>query len=235
MLKQEFTVNCSQTSPSLRLSYESVFRLFEDAATLDAEQIGYDYGKVGKQGLLWVYTRVYVHFYQMPEYLHKATFETRAGAKKAFIFPRFGRLYDENGKIAADLSSYWCLMDAKSRKAILHPPLDNVDHSDGTECALPGKVEPKDAREVASHKVGFSDLDLNRHFNNVRYVEMVLNLKPASFYEENALEEILISYESEIHEGETVTLYASDDFGYVRGMVGDRRCFEMNLTFRANK
>ncbi len=232
MLKQEFTVNCSQTSPALRLSYDSVFRLFEDAATLDAEQIGYDYGKVGKQGLLWVYTRVYVHFYELPEYLHKASFETRAGAKKAFIFPRFGRLYDENGKIAADLSSYWCLMDGKNRKAILHPPLDSVDHTDGSECPLPGKVEAKEAKEVATHLVTYSDLDLNRHFNNVRYVEMVLALKPSSFYEKNALEEILISYESEIHEGETVALYCDEDFTYVRGCVEDRRCFEMNLAFR---
>lgn len=233
MLKENFIVNCSQTSPNLRLSYESVFRLFEDAATLDAEQIGYDYGKVGQQGLLWVYTRVYVHFYEMPKYLHKASFETRAGAKKAFIFPRFGRLYDEEGKIAADLSSYWCLMDAKSRKAILHPPLDSIDHTDGSECPLPGKVEPKEARLVASHKVAYSDLDLNRHFNNVRYVEMVLSVKPSSFYDDNALEEILISYESEIHEGETIELFASEDFSYVRGVVEDRQCFEMNLKFRS--
>ena len=232
MLKENFIVNCSQTSPSLRLSYESVFRLFEDAATLDAEQIGYDYGKVGQQGLLWVYTRVYVRFYEMPKYLHKASFETRAGAKKAFIFPRFGRLFDENGKIAADLSSYWCLIDAKSRKAILHPPLDNVDDTDGTECPPPGKVQPKEARRVSSYQVAFSDLDLNRHFNNVRYVEMVLNLRPSSFYDKNALEEILISYEAEIHEGATVELFASDDFTYVRGVVEDHQCFEMNLKFR---
>lgn len=232
MLKLDFIVNCSQTSPSLRLSYESVFRLFEDAATLDAEQIGYDYGKVGKQGLLWVYTRVYVRFYEMPKYLHKASFETRPGAKKAFIFPRYGRLYDENGKIAADLSSYWCLMDAKSRKAILHPPLESVDHSDGTECPPPGKVEPKEAKEVARHVVAYSDLDLNRHFNNVRYVEMVLSLRPSSFYEKYALNDILISYEAEIHEGDEVILYADDDFTYVRGVVGDRQCFEMNLSFR---
>ena len=235
MLKQDFIVNCSQTSPSLRLSYESVFRLFEDAATLDAEQIGYDYGKIGQQGLLWVYTRVYVHFHEMPKYLHHASFETRSGAKKAFIFPRFGRLYDEFGNIAADLSSYWCLMDGKTRKAIIHPPLEIVDHTDGTECPPPGRIEAKDAKLVSTYKVAYSDLDLNRHFNNVRYVEMVLSLKPSSFYEENALEEMLISYEAEIHEGDTVSLFASDDFAYVRGSVEDRRCFEMNLKFRSLK
>lgn len=231
MLKLDFTVNCSQTDPSLRLSYPSVFTLFEDAATLDAEQIGYDYGKVGKQGLLWVYTRVYVRFYEMPEYLRKASFETRAGGKKAFIFPRFGRLYDENGKIAADLSSYWCLMDAKSRKAILHPPLESIDQTSGDECPLPGKVETKEAKEVARRIVAYSDLDLNRHFNNVRYVEMVLSLKPSSFYETHVLKEILISYESEIHEGEEVILFANEDLSYVRGVVADRQCFEMNLAF----
>ena len=232
MLKQDFIVNCSQASPSLRLSYESVFRLFEDTATLDAEKIGYTYEKVWGQGMLWVYTRVYVHFYEMPKYLHKASFETRSGAKKAFIFPRFGRLYDEDGKIAADLSSYWCLMDAKSRRAILHPTLESIDQTDGTECPLPGKVVTKEAKPIASHKVTFSDLDLNGHLNNVRYVEMVLSLKPSFFYKENALEEMLISYEAEIHEGETVTLLASEDFTYVTGVVEDHRCFEMNLSFR---
>ena len=232
MIKQDFIVNCSQTSPSLRLSYESIFRIFEDAATLDAEQIGYDFGKVGQRGMLWVYTRVYVHFYEMPKYLHKASFETRSGAKKAFIFPRFGRLYDENGKIAADLSSYWCLMDAASRKAVLHPTLECVDQTDGTECPPPGKVVVKDAKLLSSHVVTFSDLDLNNHLNNVRYVEMVLSLQPSSFYEKYALEEMLISYEAEIHEGETVDLYADQDFTYVRGVVGDHQCFEMNLSFR---
>ena len=217
--------------PERRLTVPWFFRIFQDAAIEDAENIGYNASKTMGAGLLWVFSRVYVRFHKMPEYLSEATFETRPGAKKAFLFPRYAKMEDKDGNVIAELSSIWALIHDDTRQLEMRPQLDSVDQTDGTELPIPGKVVASPCSFAYSRQIEYSDLDLNRHLNNVRYIEMLLNLHDAKFYEENMIEELLIQYETEIHEGELVEVFADEKKTYVRGVVGDRICFEANLKY----
>ncbi len=233
----ELTLNLPSTyvGPERRLSVPMFFRLFQDAAIFDAEQIGYGQEKTDEQELLWVFSRVYVRFHSMPEYQKDVTFETHPGGKKAFFFLRYGTLRDHKGQVAAELSSVWALIHRDTRKVEMRPSFDSVDQTNGREIPLPGKIEAKPCKPIGTKTIEYCDLDLNGHLNNVRYIEMLLNANPASFYEKHQIKELLIHYESEIHSGETVQLSADEGRTYIRGTVGDRICFEANLIYEPLK
>lgn len=217
--------------PERRLSVPGLFRIFQDAAIADAEHIGYGADKTMGQGLLWVFSRVYVRIHHLPKYLSQAKFTTVPGGKKAFLFTRFGKLEDEKGKLAAEFSSVWALIHEDTRRLEMRPTLESVDQTDGSEAPLPGKVVARPCSLKARRKIEYSDVDLNGHMNNVRYIELLMNLHPVEFYRDHQFTELLIQYESEIKPGEVVEVLADEELTYVRGVVEDRICFEANISY----
>ena len=225
------TIASTYVGPTRHLTMPGLFRIFQDAAIADAEAIGFGHDVTMSQGLLWVFCRVYVRFHKAPEYLSNATFKTWPGARKAFLFPRFGKLQNEKGEVLAELSSIWALIHEDTRKLEMRPNLGDVDQTTGDEIPLPGKVVAKPCTLKSRRRIEYSDLDLNGHMNNVRYIELLLNLHEPRFYEEKMITELLIQYETEIKPEEVVEVLADEDITYVRGVVGDRVCFEANLTY----
>lgn len=224
-------ITSTYVGPERRLNVPGLFRIFQDAAIEDAERIGYNASKTMSKGLLWVFSRVYVRFGAMPKYLSQAKFTTVAGGKKAFLFTRYGKLEDEAGRTCAQFSSIWALIHDDTRHLEMRPELDSVDQTDGSEIPLPGKVVPKPCSLKMRRKIEYSDIDLNGHMNNVRYIELLMNLHPVEFYKEHQFKELLIQYETEIKSGEVVEVLADEDLTYIRGVVGDRVCFEANIVY----
>lgn len=224
-------IESTYVGPERRLTVPWLFRIFQDVAMQDAEAIGYAASKTTALNLLWVFSRVYVRFDHMPQYLSKATFETYPTGKKAFLFLRQARLLDEDGSLCAEISSVWALIHAQDRKVELRPPLDSIDESRGDETPQPGKVVAAPVHYHGAKIVEYSDLDLNGHLNNVRYIEMLMNLHEPEFYQTHQFSELLIQYTSEIKAGERVELFVDDKIQYVRGVVDDRLCFEANIAY----
>lgn len=217
--------------PSYELSVPSFFRAFQDIALRNAEEIGLGVEHTNLKGRLWVFTRTYAEFYEMPKFQEEVQLTTWPGQKKVFFFPRYAEMTSVSGKPLAKLSSIWALMDASTRKAIMRPDLDSPFEEHEGQLDLPVRIVTKDCSFAYRRLIQFSDLDLNGHLNNVRYIEFIMNLHDKAFYETTRVKSILINYETEISEGEELMIYASEDKTYVRGVVEDRICFEANLEY----
>ena len=231
MYETKMQVTSTYVGPERRLTVPWLFRIFQDAAIMDVESIGYDSSKTMAKGLLWVFSRVYVRFNAMPKYLSNVRFETHPGGKMAFLFKRYGTLYDEQGNVAAQISSIWALIHEDTRKLEPRPELGDINECNGEEIPLPGKVVAAPVKKVLSRRVEYSDIDLNGHLNNVRYIEILMNLHAPEFYQKNQFKELLIQYESEIRAGEVIDVYVDENMEYVRGVVDDRIAFETNIKY----
>ena len=234
MHKEPFFVASTTIGPDRKLSVPWFFRAFQDIAILDAEGIGYGHEKTDAEGLLWVLTRVRAKFHKMPNYFDHCVMETHPTGKKGFAFLRYGRLLDQKENVLCEISSVWALIHGESRHIELHPPLEDVNEADGKEMEMPSRIAPRPCKRKAMKTIGYSDLDLNGHMNNVRYIEMIMDLHEPEFYLENRVSEILINYESEIRFGETVELMVDESEEYVRGIVGDHVAFEALVQYEKN-
>ena len=216
-----------------KLKLPALFGLFQDIATADAEQIGFGHANTTDQGKLWVFTRVYVEIPEYPTYLSVSSFLTYPATRKVFAFPRHLKVTSQYGKVQARISSIWALIDAASRKLIFKPDLPEVEgHQEEGELSLPGKVVPTTASFAYSRRIRHSDIDINGHLNNTRYIEMIVDLHDEAFYQQKEIASLLINFETESSEGETIEIYANEDGTYVYGKCDDRLCFEANLTYR---
>lgn len=231
MYKMPFEVTTTNADASRRLGVAGLFRLFQDAAIEDSKLIGYGVDKMMSKGLLWVFSRVHVHIKKMPEYLSNATFVTYPIGKKAFLFPRYAKVLSEQGETLGEISSVWALINEETRRVEMHPDLDDANQAQGDEMPLPGKVVARPVKYAFSKRVSFSDLDINRHLNNVKYIEMILDINEPSFYKDHRISDLLIQYESEIRAGESVDIMVDENHTYVRGVVDDRIAFEANLEY----
>ena len=216
-----------------KLKLPSLFGLFQDIATADAEKIGFGHENTTDAGKLWVFTRVYCEIEEYPTYLSVSDFLTYPNERKAFAFPRQLKVTSQFGKTQAKISSIWALIDKDSRKLIFKPDLPEAEgHHEKDELPLPGKVETKPCSFAYERKIRHSDIDINGHLNNTRYIEMIVDIHDAGFYKRKEIASLLINFETESSEGETIEIYVSDDGTYVSGRCDDRICFEANLTYR---
>ena len=230
-LKGTLVVASTLAGPERELTLPKLFQVFQDYATENAEQLGVGKAVTTDVGKLWVVSRFYVEFKRNPKYLENVNVETRAGAKRAFVFPRYFSIDDLDGNNIIKASSMWAVIDEKSRKLIMSPGLDTPDCTEGDELPLPSKVHPKEANFVEKRAVRYSDLDTNRHLNNTRYIEMLVNIFPIGFLAKKQMKSLLLNYTKEIREGQIAEIYASDDFTYVKVMVDGSTSFEAEMSF----
>ncbi len=233
MKKENIKIESTMVDSSRHLKLPAFFSLIQDIATADAENVGLGKNKTMDKGLLWVFTRVYVEFYDTPSYMDECELSTYPGKRKMFFFPRYVELHDSKGNPLAKCSTIWVLIDEKTRRAILKPEIDvDADQTKGDELPLPEKTNERPSSFVYSRIVRYSDVDLNGHLNNVRYIEMIVDLLSSEEHREKRLASFLINYLKEVKEGEEVELYANEDRTYVKGVVDGQTRFEAEIVYR---
>ena len=80
----------------------------------------------------------------------------------------------------------------------------------------------------------YSDLDVNNHVNNSRYIDWFTDQIPLEIHQKGILSEISVSYSQEIRSGETVRLEFSRNGNQFRmaGKENDKVYFMVNATWR---
>ena len=103
----------------------------------------------------------------------------------------------------------------------------------GYELTVPGNLLPKVLEHHCVRPVGFSELDVNGHMNNSKYIDETEDLLGAQYLKNHELRSLEIEYKSEIKLGQIVTLKYTkndDDLSLV-GIVEGNPCFELVAKF----
>ena len=235
MFEKKVYINSSEVDENLDLTIPSFFKIIQDIAVDAVEDLGLGMNINFKKNIMWVFTRVLATFYRMPKYQETVIFKTYASKKLRFIFPRYFEVASLEGETLIRLSSTWALIHGNTRQ--IYFDNENIfdlkeEHFEG-ELPLPGKIEPKEAKLVKKYEVQYTDLDLNRHMNNVSYINQILNLKDSEFYHDNQIYSLLINYEKEIEDKKTISLFVDEnEETYIRGEVDDNASFEAIVKYR---
>jgi acyl-ACP thioesterase len=77
----------------------------------------------------------------------------------------------------------------------------------GCELQTPSSLIGRDMGEAELRTVRFTDLDINGHMNNCRYLDWVEDLLPMAFHAAHEIREFTLCYMSEVTENEQVALH----------------------------
>lgn len=208
-LKTKIDVNscdaCRRIKPS------AFFTLFQNAASLHADELGMGYDELIKKDVIWMLIRCRYDVLSQPNFEQEINVKTYPLPPRGIEFDREYLITDAAGNKLVKGTSKWCLCNYKTRKLILRGEYGyNIDEfTDEREYA--GGLKkiadfPVDDFKTFTQTAYFTDLDHNGHVNNTRYLDFVLNAV-AGELGDGKITSFEIDYVSELKAGETVTIY----------------------------
>lgn len=191
-----------------RLKPGHLLSFVQDAAGDHSKLLGTGRDALDEKHLFWAVIRHRVQISRLPNSGEKITLETWPMPTTRTAYPRASIAFDREGKELFRCVSLWVLMDQNTRAMVL-PGKSGIALEGlvrGNELAIPGSLMPKTMEYQMRRTVRFTDLDINGHMNNCRYLDWVTDLLPSSFHKEHSMREFSVSYLSEVTEGTEVTL-----------------------------
>ena len=191
-----------------RCKPSSLLRFAQDAAEEHCLLLGADWNTMAKKNYFWAVIRQRLEISRLPQTHETVTVKTWPMPTTRVAYPRATEGFDEAGNSLFKIISVWVIMDMTSRAMVL-PGKSGVDVAGityGTELKAPGGLPAGTAEQEVLRTVSYSDLDINGHMNNTRYLDWLCDLLPAAFHKDHPLKAVTVCYMSEAKEDQQLRL-----------------------------
>lgn len=188
-----------------------------NAADFHSHDRGFGVRTLQEEHKTWVLSRFTIEMNNMPKAYAAFHVDTWVESIMRFFTRRNFKIEDNNThQVYGYGRSIWAMMDTRDRK-----PVNLMEVKDGrlalyADTDYPCPIEKtsnvkigKELTAVATHNVVYSDLDINGHFNSVKYIEHILDLFPPTIYQKQFLKRMEIAYINEAYKDETLRMYTS--------------------------
>lgn len=230
---QDFRIASYQADVSARIKPSAILEIMQEMAGAHAEMLDVGRSRLLPMNLAWVLTRVEVRMERYPMSGEVITVETFPMPNRRVFFPRYFLFRDAQGHQIGCAGSMWVVLDVNTRKmanaAEIAPLLP--DNSDLTApMGMPATVEeiPREPQEALRTPV-YTDLDMNGHVNNTRYLDWCCNELGIDTMKACTLKQFAVNFNQEILPGQevrTVLRREGDRFSF-SGFEGDKRHFDV--------
>lgn len=202
--RQQFYIDPTAVDCCGRLKPSTLLLFAQEVAGHHSDLLSLTYDALAARGLFWAVIRNRVQITRLPSEGETITLETWPMPTTRTAYPRSTVAYDEQGQELFRSVSLWVLMDLNTRAMILPGKSGVIVEGTlrGTELAAPRSVCPKLLDHSRSRRVCFTDLDVNRHMNNARYLDWIMDLLPSSFHRSHPVKDFTLCYMNEALEGQ---------------------------------
>ena len=210
-----------------------------DSAAVHANQFRFGYHDMQKDNVYWVLSRFHIIMHEYPSMDDHIKVETWPKGVNKLFFMRDYRILSADDRLLTTATTAWLILDGNTGRPkkmeennSLHSfHIDDFHAIEAAPDKLPKITEPDRQRPVLAR---YSDLDINKHVNAVKYIEWVQDCYPQEIYENMNVKEFQINYQAETRHGEEVQIRIRnaspmDPFEYLEGI----RTSDENAAFRA--
>lgn len=221
IVENKYRVNIKQVNVNGSISDKGILMIFEDIACYHSDLIGCGFNDRPKTHFAWILLNWKVNVFKRARYGDTVIVKTWTHSSNKLFSYRDFQMYDESNTLIAIGSSKWVLMDSESFN-IIHIPDELTqnflpeDKGVFENNNFPKLSEPLDMKLTYSFVVPRRDIDVNKHMNNLYYLDHAFEALPEDLYlkEYNSID---IHYKLSAKLNEKVDCYYShlDDFDYV--------------------
>jgi len=185
MWREPFVVRFSDAGPDGLISPAAICRYLQEAADRHARPYGFGLLDVLATGRAWLLVRLALRLNSPPAMGDAIQVETwvsrRTGTLRAY---RDFRLTGAGGRQYGEASSAWVLLDTATRRLVRLPDCARMLVHPGSSYGQPVDASrlpsPENPQWEERFRVGWRDLDINNHANNVCFVEWALETIPSN-------------------------------------------------------
>ncbi|SBW06360.1 conserved hypothetical protein [uncultured Dysgonomonas sp.] len=172
------------------------------AATKHAEERGFGYSAMTSQQRVWVLSRIAIEVFEYPKNDTVMVLKTWVASVNRLFTERHFSFEDEQGREIGFAKSLWASIDLVTRKPTNVLELEGLsDYITEKENPIEGMTKIpalKDDYEVATNfVVKYSDVDINKHLNSMKYIEHFVDVFDIDMFREKEIRRIEINYISE--------------------------------------
>lgn len=183
-----------------------------EVATEHANRLGIGYTDLSQHGIGWVLSRMSLRMQRWPRFNHRFAMHTWIEDVNRLYSTRCMLITGEDGQTIGEARTIWAAINTADRTPadISILGLDSlVIGADDITVPRPGRIPPCTANDIRdSYTWRYSDIDINRHVNSVRYIETMLDIWPLDHYDTHRIAQLDIIYQHECLYGQTVAVAA---------------------------
>jgi len=217
-----------------RLRLTSFLHKTQEAAEAHAVLYRCGHNHLIENNIAWVLSRMQVKIVRMPNWHEPVRLHTWHKRVERIFSLRDFILYDAKEQPIVRATSAWLLMDMHTRRMLrvehVLPHLSGVNIPDDAITAVPDKITPPETPLLHHiHTVRFSDIDLNNHVTNTKYVEWALDCLPLELLKNQTITSFQINFNLEALYNDPVELLYGISDGhthYVEGRRDGRNLFQ---------
>jgi medium-chain acyl-[acyl-carrier-protein] hydrolase len=205
---EEFTVHSYEVAQDGLVTVPALCRFMQEVAWHHAHHLGVGYSHLLDQNLVWILYAQIIHIHDYPAWGDKIIVQTWPSGKERLFYDRDFRILNTEGKTLAVAASRWIVIDINTRRPQrvyfkFRAEMDFLEHALVHEFRKPDITAAVPAK---SFQVGYYDLDVNAHANNVRYIEWILESYNYDFHHSHRLQELEIFYVAEAVYGDQMVV-----------------------------
>lgn len=186
------------------------------AATMHASERGFGYDDMSKGNAAWVLSRLSIQMTEYPDYDQNLTVETWVEGVARSFTQRCFAFINQTGKVIGYARSIWAAIDLQTRRPIdipsWRPDLVNYVETE-KECPIEklAKIPAVDNVEsTMGYSVRYSDMDINKHMNSIKYIEHTINVFDLSMFKNKFIQKFEMVYLAEGNFGDKLKLFKQD-------------------------
>jgi acyl-ACP thioesterase len=189
----------------------TILTLLEETAADHCYDIGYSLYSLEKQNIGWVLISGTIDMIRYPTYKEKISIRTWLSKYSLVKGYRENIIFDDSGSIIGKAKGVWAFYDIEKRKPV--PIFDEIKLKWGSNTEISREIDLEVLKIIntsnyqVEYNVYKSDVDSNKHVNNIRYFHWLIESLPDEILDNYILKTINAKFYSEANYGEKIQVY----------------------------
>jgi len=194
------------------ISPTTVLTLLEETAAEHCYDIGYSLYNLEKRNIGWVLVSGTIDMVRYPRYKENIVIRTWMSKYTPVRGYRENIIFDDSGTVIGKAQGVWVFYDIARKKPV--PIFDEIKSKWGVNREISREVDEgtikvinDDAEPQLEYDVHKSDVDSNKHVNNIRYYHWLVESLPDDITDEYVLKRVNARFYAEAKYGEKIRIY----------------------------
>lgn len=205
---ESFTVRSFEMDVSGHLGIIPLCNYLQEVAGKHARELGVSMEQLQSSGLTWMLSRLHVQVVRYPAWRETVIVETWPSGHNGLLASREFLMRTEQGEAIGKGTSAWLLIDLQRHRPIRMPEFVDALVLPDRPRPVPDPFNklpaPGETDEEAVFSVGYHDLDINRHANNVHYIRWALEAVPYEVLTGRQLVGLEVQFRAEAKYGDEI-------------------------------
>lgn len=208
--ERKYKVHNYEADGNGRIMISSLMNYLEDIAIEQANEFGSGIEYLKQNNIAWVVYRWNVKINKYAKVGETLKVRTWPHTYRKFYAYRKHEIVNSDGEVIVAADSIWFMIDISKRRPCKISAeivkMFGLKEGDKEEIIFEKLSAPLNNDVQKNFQVRYSDIDMNNHVNNVKYISWALETVPINIIKKLPLKELSISYEKETKYGEIVTV-----------------------------